>query len=60
SRTAGGVRAGPPAIGEHTDQVLEEVLGLTTEEIARLREGDIVAGPLPSPVPLILQNPDVS
>jgi benzylsuccinate CoA-transferase BbsF subunit len=29
---------GGPAIGEHTDQVLTEVLGYTTEEIARLRE----------------------
>jgi 2-methylfumaryl-CoA isomerase len=34
-----------PILGEHTDQVLAEVLGLSTREIARLHEEGIVAGP---------------
>jgi crotonobetainyl-CoA:carnitine CoA-transferase CaiB-like acyl-CoA transferase len=28
----------PPAIGQHSDEVLHERLGLGTQEIARLRE----------------------
>jgi 2-methylfumaryl-CoA isomerase len=34
-----------PLLGEHTDQVLTEVLGLSTREIARLHEEGVVAGP---------------
>ena len=34
-----------PRLGEHTDQVLAEVLGLPDGEIARLHDGKIVAGP---------------
>jgi 2-methylfumaryl-CoA isomerase len=37
-----------PLLGEHTDQVLVEVLGLSTREIARLREQGVVTGPAPS------------
>jgi crotonobetainyl-CoA:carnitine CoA-transferase CaiB-like acyl-CoA transferase len=29
---------GPPLLGEHTDEVLREVLGLGAEEIAALRQ----------------------
>ncbi len=53
SRTPGGVTGPPPAIGEHTDQVLSSMLGLSAEEIAALREAKAVFGPLPSPVPLV-------
>jgi 2-methylfumaryl-CoA isomerase len=34
-----------PRLGEHTDQVLAEVLGLPDGEIARLRDNKIIAGP---------------
>jgi crotonobetainyl-CoA:carnitine CoA-transferase CaiB-like acyl-CoA transferase len=42
-RTPGRVDAPGPALGEHTDAVLEE-LGYGTEQIARLRESNAVAG----------------
>jgi len=34
-----------PVLGEHTDEVLSEVLGLGAKDIARLHDGGIVAGP---------------
>jgi 2-methylfumaryl-CoA isomerase len=36
-----------PRLGEHTDQVLSEVLRLPASEIARLHDSGIVAGPNP-------------
>jgi len=56
SRTPGGIQGPPPAIGEDTDGVLSELLGLTGDEIARLRERGVVFGPLPSPVPRIREK----
>jgi crotonobetainyl-CoA:carnitine CoA-transferase CaiB-like acyl-CoA transferase len=53
SRTPGGIAGPPPAIGEHTDDVLASMLGMTAAEIAALREAKAVFGPLPSPVPLV-------
>ena len=35
-----------PVLGEHTDQVLAEVLGLSDGEICKLREKRIVGGPI--------------
>jgi 2-methylfumaryl-CoA isomerase len=32
-------------LGEHTDEILEIVLGMSTAEIARLHDQKIVAGP---------------
>jgi len=32
-----GVRCPAPCIGEHTDEVMRELLGMTSEEVARLR-----------------------
>jgi 2-methylfumaryl-CoA isomerase len=34
-----------PRLGEHTDQVLSDILGLSDREIARLHEAGIAAGP---------------
>ncbi|MNT74842.1 formyl-coenzyme A transferase [compost metagenome] len=34
--------APPPRLGEHTEQVLESVLGMSAERIARLRERGVV------------------
>ncbi len=54
SRTPGGIRGGAPAIGQDTDSVLRELLGLPERELAELRQRGVIAGPLPSPVPLVL------
>jgi crotonobetainyl-CoA:carnitine CoA-transferase CaiB-like acyl-CoA transferase len=35
-------RLAPPLLGEHTDQVLNELLKLDEREIARLRAGGII------------------
>lgn len=56
SRTPGRIQGPPPAIGEHTDEVLTSLLGLSAREIAELRAADVVFGPLPSPVPKILAH----
>jgi 2-methylfumaryl-CoA isomerase len=34
-----------PVLGEHSEQILAEVLGLSAVEIARLRDAGVVAGP---------------
>jgi len=34
-----------PRLGEHTDQVLAELVGLTAAEIGRLHDAGIAAGP---------------
>jgi 2-methylfumaryl-CoA isomerase len=41
--------AAAPVLGEHTDQVLAEVLGLDDAEIGRLYERRVVAGPAAMP-----------
>jgi|FaiFalDrversion2_1042247.scaffolds.fasta_scaffold00426_4 CoA:oxalate CoA-transferase len=56
SRTPGGVQGPPPAIGQHTDQVLRELLGLSDDDIAALRQQGAILGPLPSPVPLLYRG----
>lgn len=42
SKTPGGVRRHAPDFGEHTDEILRDVLGRSAEEIRRLRELDVV------------------
>ncbi len=37
SETPGDVRTAPPRLGEHTDAVLADLLGLASDELARLR-----------------------
>jgi len=56
SRTPGGIQGPPPACGQHTDEVLASLLGLSEDEIIRLRQAQAVFGPLPSPVPIILEQ----
>ncbi len=41
TKSAGGIRRGPPRIGEHTDEILVS-LGFTPAEIAALRAGEVV------------------
>jgi 2-methylfumaryl-CoA isomerase len=40
-----------PLLGEHTDEVLAELLGLSDGELGRLHDGGVVAGPDPT-IPL--------
>ncbi|KAH8676520.1 CoA-transferase family III domain-containing protein [Tricladium varicosporioides] len=37
-----GIRTPPPTLGQHTDEVLSEVMGLSEEEIVDLRRGGVV------------------
>jgi CoA:oxalate CoA-transferase len=43
SRTPGGVWGPSPGLGQHTDEVLRELLGLSDAEIGRLREQGAIA-----------------
>ena len=36
------LRSGPPKLGEHTEEVLAEVLGLSRQEIQRLRASNVI------------------
>ena len=40
--TPNGVRSPAPCIGEHTDEVMRDLLGLVPDEIARLRADEIL------------------
>ena len=42
SKTDWKIERGAPCVGEHTDQVLRELLGMSSEEIAKLRAEGIV------------------
>jgi succinate--hydroxymethylglutarate CoA-transferase len=42
SATPAAVRRPPPTLGQHTEQVLREELGLTDERIAALRAEKII------------------
>ena len=42
SRTPGGIRGASPALGQHTDEVLREVLALSDDEIADLRRAAVI------------------
>ena len=35
--------AAPPVLGQHTDRILQDVLGLTVERIEELRLGGVVS-----------------
>lgn len=37
------IRSPPPLLGEHTDEVLQEVVGLSGERVRELREKGVVA-----------------
>ena len=42
SRTPGGAEKPAPDLGEHTEQVLRELAGMSDEEIATLRESGAI------------------
>jgi crotonobetainyl-CoA:carnitine CoA-transferase CaiB-like acyl-CoA transferase len=43
SRTPGAIRTTGPELGEHTDSVLQELVGMGAAEIAQLRAAGVVA-----------------
>jgi crotonobetainyl-CoA:carnitine CoA-transferase CaiB-like acyl-CoA transferase len=45
SETPGAIRRPAPRLGEHTDEVLRERLGLSAEDLARLRRGGAIGAP---------------
>jgi crotonobetainyl-CoA:carnitine CoA-transferase CaiB-like acyl-CoA transferase len=45
SETPGSVRSPAPTLGEHTDEVLRDVLGLPVAEISALRSSGAIGGP---------------
>jgi len=49
SRTPGAVRTPAPLLGQHTDEVMRDTLGLGEDEIAALRERGVLGALLPSP-----------
>jgi 2-methylfumaryl-CoA isomerase len=38
-----------PLLGEHTDEILADLLGLSDAEIGRLHDDGVVAGPVGAP-----------
>jgi crotonobetainyl-CoA:carnitine CoA-transferase CaiB-like acyl-CoA transferase len=54
-RTPGGIKGPPPVLGADTDDVLRRLIGLSDEDIGRLRADEVVFGPLPGPVERILE-----
>ena len=42
SRTPGKIESASPDLGEHTEECLKELLGMTSEEVAKLRKSGIV------------------
>ena len=47
SETPGRVRTPAPLLGEHTEEVLSERLGLSTADIARLRDAGVIRAARP-------------
>lgn len=43
SSSTPGVRSPPPTLGQHTNEVLEGILEMSQGEVAKLREGNVVA-----------------
>ncbi|MDP8238319.1 MAG: hypothetical protein P9X24_04435 [Candidatus Hatepunaea meridiana] len=42
SDTPGTIRRHPPLVGEHTEEILKEVLGYDSEGIDELRRGGVI------------------
>ena len=42
SRTPGGLRRPAPVLGQHSDEVLREILGMATAEIEELKRAKVV------------------
>lgn len=44
SDTQPTIRTAPPVLGEHSDEILQNIVGLEESDIASLRERGVVAG----------------
>ena len=42
SRSTPGIRAAPPTLGQHTDEVLKGVLGINGDEIESMRNEGVI------------------
>ncbi len=42
SRTPGGIEGPSPAVGQHTDEILRQLLDVPDAELARLREAEVI------------------
>jgi len=47
SRTPGGIKGPPPALGQDTCEVLSSLLGLSAEQLDELAEAGVIIGPRP-------------
>jgi crotonobetainyl-CoA:carnitine CoA-transferase CaiB-like acyl-CoA transferase len=45
SETPGSVRTPSPMLGEHTAEVLHELLGMSPKAVASLRDEGVIGGP---------------
>ena len=45
SETPGSVRTPSPTLGEHTAEVLRDLLGMSPEAVAALRDQGVIGGP---------------
>ena len=45
SETPGSVRTPSPTLGQHTTEVLSELLGMSPEAVATLRTQGVIGGP---------------
>ena len=43
SRTPGAIASTGPELGQHTEQILQEVAGYSDEQIADMRQREIIA-----------------
>jgi crotonobetainyl-CoA:carnitine CoA-transferase CaiB-like acyl-CoA transferase len=47
SETPGSVRTPSPMLGEHTEDVLRELLGMSAAAVAALRDDGVIGGRVP-------------
>ncbi len=59
SRSPGAVRTAPPALGQHSDRILEHDCGLSPDDIVRLRASGAL-GPPPATSPSLRPRPGTS
>ena len=43
SHSTPGIRTPPPTLGQHTDEILQEIVGMTQEDIQRMRRDGVVS-----------------
>lgn len=43
SHSTPGIRSAPPTLGQHTDEILTDMVGMSVDEIARLRSEGVIS-----------------